>query len=98
MIGLSPEAELQLDRLRRHYEALGRLEAAENLFRSLDRASHRILQSPGSGVASPRPYPSARRLGFLWIKEGRYWIAYTTERVPMIVGVFYDTANIPGRL
>jgi hypothetical protein len=34
----------------------------------------------------------------LWIKEGRYWIAYRLSPGPMIVGVFYESANIPGRL
>ena len=28
---------------------------------------------------------------------GRYWIAYSTTAPPVIVGVFYDTADIPGR-
>jgi hypothetical protein len=31
------------------------------------------------------------------IKAGRYWIAYEPT-TPVIVGVFYETANIPGRL
>ncbi len=97
MIPLSPEAERQLDGLLRHYEALGRLEAAERLFKSLERASRRILLTPDVGLNAPRPYPAAQRLGFRWIKEGRYWIAYTRVSDPLIVGVFYDAANIPGR-
>jgi hypothetical protein len=34
----------------------------------------------------------------LWIKEGRYWIAYNPAPEPTIVAVFYESANIPGRL
>lgn len=98
MIPLSPEAELQLDGRRRHYEGLGRLDAAENLFQALEKPGDRILRSPDAGLAAPRPYPGAHRLGFRWIKEGRYWIAYTTEPKLMMVGVFYETADIPGRL
>jgi hypothetical protein len=34
----------------------------------------------------------------LWIKEGRYWIAYNPAPEPTIVAIFYESANIPGRL
>jgi hypothetical protein len=33
-----------------------------------------------------------------WIKAGRYWVSCTTASPPVIVGVFFETANIPGRL
>ena len=98
MIPLSPEAERQLDGLLEHYEGLGRVKAAERLFQALERASQLILDDPGAGLAAPRPYPWARRLGFLWIKEGRYWIAYRGGASAIILGVFYDAADIPGRL
>lgn len=98
MIPLSPEAERQLDDLLRHYEALGRLEAAERLYQALERANRRILLTPDAGLHAPRPYPAAQRFGFRWIKEGRYWIAYIRGSDPVIVGVFYDMADIPGRL
>lgn len=81
-----------------HYEALGRLEAVENLIGALTRASHRIEKAPAAGLSAPRPYPSARRFGVRWLKEGRYWVAYRTDSRPMILGIFYDTADIPGRL
>jgi hypothetical protein len=32
------------------------------------------------------------------VKAGRYWVAYNTTQPPVIVAVFYETANIPGRL
>ena len=98
MIPLSPEAERQLDALLEHYERLGRIEAAQNLFKALEQASRTVLTSPMAGMVAPRPCPAARSLGFLWIKEGRYWIAYRSDAPAMIMGVFYDAADIPGRL
>jgi hypothetical protein len=52
---------------------------------------------PAAGLPAPQPYPQLARPGVAWIKAGRYWIAYTTAAAPVIVGVFYETANIPGR-
>jgi hypothetical protein len=49
-------------------------------------------------LSAPRPYPDLARPGLAWIKAGRYWIAYRTKPRVIIVAVFYDTANIPGRL
>jgi hypothetical protein len=34
----------------------------------------------------------------LWVNAGRYWISYSTTQPPVIVGVFYETADIPRRL
>jgi hypothetical protein len=34
----------------------------------------------------------------LWVKSGRYWIAYQTAPAPVIVAVYFETANIPARL
>ncbi len=36
--------------------------------------------------------------GERWIHVRRYWITYTTTDEPTIIGVFYDTANISGRI
>jgi hypothetical protein len=47
---------------------------------------------------APRPYPELVQPGRLWLKAGRYWIAYRTHPTPAIVAVFFETANIPGRL
>jgi hypothetical protein len=49
-------------------------------------------------TGAPRSYPEIARPGRLWIKSGRYWIAYSPNNPPVIVGVFYDTADIPGRI
>jgi plasmid stabilization system protein ParE len=91
VIRLSPDAQDHVDRLIAHYEARGRLRAAENLLYALDRAKERIGAAPGVGLDAPRPYPELRR-------SGRYWIAYNLTSPPVIAGVFYVTADIPNRV
>ena len=97
MIGLSPEAQAQIDRLIVYYESKNRIEASTNLLKSLDRARARIALSPAAGLPAPRPYPSLKRPGRLWITEGAYWIAYTATEPPIISGVFFVTSDIPTR-
>jgi plasmid stabilization system protein ParE len=98
VIRLSPEAEAQLDGLLQHYERLERIEAAENLLAALEQARDRIAWAPAAGLAAPRPYPQLAVRGLRWVKAGRYWVAYSTTTPPMIHGVFYEAADIPGRL
>jgi hypothetical protein len=43
-------------------------------------------------------YPEAAEAGWRWIKEGRYWIAYSLTRPPLIVAVIYDQADLPRRI
>ena len=98
MIRLSPEAEAQVDALIAHYETKGRSGATENLINALERAKVRIERTPNAGLEAPRPYPMLRQPGRRWIIEGAYWIAYRPTNPPVIIGVFYVTADIPGRL
>jgi hypothetical protein len=49
-------------------------------------------------LPAPQPYPQLARPGRAWIKVSRYWIAYRITPPPLTVAVFYDMANIPGRL
>lgn len=65
---------------------------------ALDEAARRIERNPAGGLTAPRPYPRLARTGVAWIKASRYWISYTTAAPPVIVGAFYETANIPSRL
>ena len=97
MIGLTARAERQFRELREHYEDLERPEATRGLIAALEEASRKIEKSPAAGLAAPRPYPRLARSDRLWTKAGRYWIDYEPT-TPVIVGVFYETANIPGRL
>ena len=98
MIGYSARAERQIVALRHHYEDLGRTTAVCALIAALDEAEGRIERDPAAGLAAPRPYPKLARYGLAWIKSGRYWIAYSTGQSPVIVGVFFETANIPRRM
>jgi plasmid stabilization system protein ParE len=98
VIALSPRAEAQVDELVAYFERLDRLQAAEKLVAVLERASGRIVRAPNAGLAAPRPYPALARLGFRWVKEGPYWVAYMTEPSLAIVGVYHEAADIPNRV
>ena len=63
----------------------------------LAEASIIILNVPGRGLPAPRPYPELSLLAHLWLKRGRYWIAYDLVG-PVIAGVFFDTDDIPNRI
>ena len=65
---------------------------------ALDEAIDKIEHNPMDGLPAPRPYPALSKTGRAWIKIGRYWIAYSETEPPVIVGVFYDAADIPGQL
>ena len=97
MIAYTPEAERQVDALRQHYENIERVQALRALDVALDTAERTIQRTPETGLAAPRPYPELAAPGRAWIKAGRYWIAYSLGKPPVIVGVFYDAADIPGR-
>lgn len=96
MIELSPAAEQQLDALRTYYEGKERPEAITAMIGAVNRAALRIARDPGGGLLAPRPYPHLVRDGRRWIKEGRYWFAYSLV-IPVILAVFFDQADMPGR-
>jgi plasmid stabilization system protein ParE len=98
LIVFTPEAAQQVTELRQHYEDRDRPEASRALAIALEEAWRKIIANPAIGLSAPRPYPNLARPGRRWIKAGRYWIVYRAEGSPSIVGVFYETANIPRRL
>ena len=98
MIALSPEARQHVRALRVYYEERDRPEATRALRNALTTAWEKIITSPAAGLAAPRPYPHLALQGRMWIKSGRYWIAYRADPAPVIVAVFFETANVPGRL
>jgi hypothetical protein len=73
-----------------------RPEAVRNLARAIAEASRAI--EAGRGIPAPRPYPELAQPGRAWIHAGRYWFRYALTRPPVILGVFYDAADIPGRI
>jgi len=97
VIELGAEAARQVRDLRAFYESKGRTEAVRNLIAAVIRAAERIEHTPGIGLPAPRPYPALARDGLRWIKEGRYRIAYTMTVRPIIVAVFFEMADLPGR-
>lgn len=97
MIALTPEARRQVHALRDHYAERHRPEAVRALRTAIEAAWDKIVIDRAGWLAAPRPYPHLAIPGRAWIKAGRYWIAYRTIP-PVIVAVFYETANIPGRL
>lgn len=98
MIGFTAKAERQINALRRHYERLERPEAIHNLIAAVQEAAGKIEADPEAGLPAPRPYPALARPRRAWVQAGRYWVLYRTTTPPVIVAVFYDAADIPGRL
>jgi len=84
--------------LRAHFVRKGWLEPLQSLQAALAEAEARIERNPSKGLRAPRPYPELAMDGERWIHVRRYWIAYTITDEPTIIGVFYDTADIPGRI
>ncbi len=97
MLALTPEASAQLDAFERFYVDTHRPQALRNLGYPLAEASLVILNAPERGMSAPRPYPELAAFGLIWLKRGRYWIAYDPDG-PIIAGVFFDTDDIPDRL
>lgn len=97
MITLTPEASAQVFALERFYLDKHRPQALRNLGHALAEASLIITNAPELGMPAPRPYLILAELGFLWLKRGRYWIAYDPKAL-IIAGVFFETDDIPNRL
>lgn len=99
MIRLSPAARAQVSSLIKHYTELARPEAVRNLRAVVVRGGERIDSRRGPFYPAPRPYPTLTRPGWLWLKEGPYWIAYVADPKGAIIrAVFHEAANIPGRI
>lgn len=97
MIALSRQARRDVAALAQDYIRKNRPEAIRGLLAAIDQAAERIEGNPAGGLAAPRPYPAAARPGRAWTKAGRYWFAYSLGTPPVIIAVFYDTSDIPGR-
>ncbi len=98
MLGFSPEAARQVAELSAHYRRKERPEAVRNLRVALETASDRIRRAPDAGLTAPRPYPEVAHAGERWVKQGRYWLAYSLTDPPMFLAVVYDQADLPRRI
>jgi len=93
----TPRAAKHVADLLRHYGDLERPEAMRTLLAALREASKTIESDPPAGLMAPRPYPRLAMPGRLWVKAGRYWVAYRRRPNLAIVAVLYETADIPNR-
>lgn len=99
MVLITATAQGQVEALERHYAALGRDAAAVRMAEAIAMAAVRIEEGAGPFASAPRPYPDLADLGWRWLRQGRYWVAFDTpgEGRHVITGVFYDAADIPRR-
>ena len=97
LVPLTSLARWQFTALRLHYHARERLDALRNLTRVLTDASARIQAAPTGGMPAPRPYPGLVIPGWLWLKAGASWIAYSPAPLA-ITAIFHESADIPNRL
>jgi plasmid stabilization system protein ParE len=99
MIRLSPAARAQVSSLIKHYTDLDGPEAVRNPRAAIARGGDRIETRRGPFYPAPRPHPALARTGWLWLKEGPYWIAYADDsRGIALMAIFHEAANIPGRI
>ena len=99
MIRFSWEARQHVADLTSHFERRERLEAARNLRAAIDVAIRRIETRRGPFFPAPRPYPDLLFDGWMWLKEGRYWVAFIEPGPDAIIqAVFHESADIPGRV
>ena len=99
MIRLSRAARIQIAELAQYYVDLDRPEAVRNLRTTIGKAGVRILARRGSFFPAPRPYPTLARAGWVWLKEGPYWIAYVAAPEGAVIQVvFHEAADMPGRV
>jgi plasmid stabilization system protein ParE len=95
LVRLSAAAEQHIEELRAHYRRKGRFDAIHNMTNALRVARRQIAQ--GRCRASPLPYPELEAEGQAWTHAGSYWFVFTTTKPAVVLGVFYDRADLPSR-
>lgn len=99
MVLVSAAARKQIDALARYYDELDREQATARMTVAMASAVKQIEDQVGPFWQAPRPYPGATRRQWKWLKSHRYWIAFEPiSEGYAITAIFYDAANIPGRL
>lgn len=99
MIRISSKARAHIASLATYYTELDRPEAARNLRAIVAKAADRIETKRGPFFPAPRPYPQASLPGWLWLKQGPYWIGFASGQHGLVIrAVFHEAADIPSRL
>ena len=98
MTTLGRGARRDIAALTRDFDRKNRPEATRNLLAAVNRALKQNADDPNCGLGAPRPYPTLAQPGRAWVKVGRYWFTYSLNDPPVITAVFYDAADIPGRV
>lgn len=99
MARLTNEARRQINTLGRHFRRKGRVEAIVRLRAAVEQALRETDAAVGQGHDFPSVYRELSEAGRYWIKIHRYWFAYEMSAGEAIITyVFYDQADIPGRL
>jgi plasmid stabilization system protein ParE len=98
LISLTPKATRQVAELTAHYTRKQRPEALRNMRAALVAVREMIERHPNDGHPFPSVYDDLVAPGRSWVQSGRYWVAYSPKDPPVIVGFFYETADIPTRL
>ena len=97
MIDYAPSARLHVRQLAEYYRAKQRPEALQNLRAALISAEAAIKNRSPHVRSFPAVYRNLSRPGRAWIKEGIYWIAYNQTDPPVIVAVFWESADFGSR-
>ena len=98
MTTLGRGARRDVAALIRDLERKNRPEAIRNLLVAVNQAMKQIDDDPNGGLGAPRPHPGLAYPGRAWTQAGRYWFAYRLDAPPVITAVFYDAADVPGRV
>jgi plasmid stabilization system protein ParE len=98
LIALTPEARRHVRALYAYYEERERPEAARALRNALTAAWEKISTSPGGGPVRATALPAAWPTG-QGMAQGRALLDCLSDPpTTAIVAVFFETANIPGRV
>ena len=99
MARLTLEAERQVNELAEHYLRKDRIEAVLRLSDAVEAAIQAVDNPSASWLSFPRPYPELAVEGFRWIKQHRYWFAYTADAGETLIHhVIYDRSDIVNRV
>lgn len=99
MVRVSTAASADVAALDAFYVSRGRDEAILRLRDHIHAGCDRYEDRTAVILTAPRPYPELAVLGFRWVKEGPYWLAFEeTARGVILARVFHQAADMKRRL